>query len=286
MKLFVQLLVPFFIFAPRRLRIFAAFSIISLEVLILLTGNYTFFNILTIALCLFLLDDALLRRFVPQRLSKRVFTQWGARVVSTSARATLVAVASIIVFVSVFQMTRIFFGVFPKPALYVAQIVRPLHVVNTYGLFAVMTTTRPEIIIEGSYDGVTWLEYGFRYKPGDTSKRPRQVAPHQPRLDWQMWFEGLHAERVMRVSDDPRTYTYNLWFRNFIIRLLQGAPSVLALLGTNPFPDKPPVYVRAVVYDYRFTDPQERKETGLWWKREMKGVYLPPLSLSRVKQRQ
>src|SRR5262249_14638557 len=133
-------------------------------------------------------------------------------------------------------------------------------------LFAVMTTTRPEIIVEGSNDGQTWLPYTFKYKPGDPKRRPQFVAPHQPRLDWQMWFAALGA------------YRENPWFVNFCVRLLQGSPEVLRLLESNPFPNAPPRYVRAMVYDYRFSNIAERRKEGVWWKREFKGEYLPPVS--------
>jgi hypothetical protein len=147
---------------------------------------------------------------------------------------------------------------------YAAQ---PLRSVNSYGLFAVMTTTRPEIIVEGSNDRQTWLAYEFKHKPGDAQRRPGFVAPHQPRLDWQMWFAALG------------TYRENPWFINFCVRLLQGSPEVLALLERNPFPNRPPRYVRATVYEYRFTSAAERRATGAWWRREFKGEYCPVLSL-------
>ncbi len=130
-----------------------------------------------------------------------------------------------------------------------------------------MTTTRLEIIVEGSNDGATWRAYEFKYKPGDLHRRPAFVAPHQPRLDWQMWFAALGNWR-----QDP-------WFVNFCIRLLQGSPEVLALVEKNPFPQKPPRFVRAMVYDYHFTDLAERKRTGNWWRREFKDEYLPAISL-------
>jgi hypothetical protein len=130
-----------------------------------------------------------------------------------------------------------------------------------------MTTSRPEIIVEGSQDGETWLTYEFKYKPGDLKERPHFVEPHQPRLDWQMWFAALSS------------YENNPWFINFCVRLLQGSPEVLALLKINPFPDKPPRYIRAVVYDYHFTDFAERRAEGTWWQRELKGLYCPILSL-------
>jgi hypothetical protein len=130
-----------------------------------------------------------------------------------------------------------------------------------------MTKERPEIVIEGSNDGQTWLAYEFRWKPGDPMRRPAFIEPHQPRLDWQMWFAALS-----RAEFTP-------WFQNFLVRLLQGSPEVLALLKRNPFPEKPPKYIRAILYDYHFTTPEEREATGAWWKRELKGPYAPVMSL-------
>jgi hypothetical protein len=130
-----------------------------------------------------------------------------------------------------------------------------------------MTTTREEIVVEGSDDGVTWLAYEFPYKPGDVARRPAFVAPHQPRLDWQMWFAAL--------SDSRR----QVWFQSFLARLLQGSPEVLALLEKNPFPDHPPRYVRALLYDYHFTDRATRAATGDWWTRTPVGEYASPVSL-------
>jgi hypothetical protein len=126
-----------------------------------------------------------------------------------------------------------------------------------------MTTERPEIVVEGSNDGKIWQAYQFRWKPGDVRERPRLVAPHQPRLDWQMWFAALG------------TYRENAWFIRFLGRLMEGAPEVVSLLASNPFPDAPPRYIRAVLYDYHFTRPGEGPA---WWRRELKGLYCPPLA--------
>jgi hypothetical protein len=134
-------------------------------------------------------------------------------------------------------------------------------------LFAVMTTARPEIVVEGSEDGIAWRPYEFKYKPGDLNRAPPWVAPHQPRLDWQMWFAAL--------SD----YSTNPWFLMLGRRLLEGSPEVLALLETNPFPERPPRYVRAQLYEYRFTDLEMRRATGAWWRRELVGSYLPVMGL-------
>jgi hypothetical protein len=149
-----------------------------------------------------------------------------------------------------------------------AQAVEPLMIVNGYGLFASMTTQRPELVIEGSDDAQTWREYAFRYKPGATGRAPTWNIPHQPRLDWQMWFAAL---------GDPRQ---EWWFANFLARVLEGSPDVLALLEANPFPDRPPRFVRAVLYAYRFTAPETRAVTGAWWSRKFAGEYVPPVSLT------
>lgn len=258
---FVELLVPFLIFAPRRVRLFAARAIVVLQILILLTGNYAFFNVLTIAFCLFLVDDAFFRRVLPKVVSATVKERsrpW--------SRAVCGAFASLALFVGGFQVARPF-GVRWSVADAAIRLVSPFEIINSYGLFAVMTTTRPEIVIEGSNDGVTWLAYVFKYKPGELTRRPAWVAPHQPRLDWQMWFAALGD-----YQSDP-------WIVRFMGRLLLGSPEVLGLLERNPFPYGPPHYIRAQLYQYSFTGPAERKSTGAWWKRELKGVYVPAVSL-------
>jgi hypothetical protein len=178
--------------------------------------------------------------------------------------------------IGVLGLTLVSFGLrfgvrWPRMILIPAESLSPLRSFNSYGLFAVMTPTRPEIILEGSNDGKTWSAYDFKFKPGDLSRRPSQVAPLQPRLDWQMWFAALED------------YRQNPWFTNLCVRILQGSKPVLALLGHNPFPDKPPVYLRAMVYEYRFTTPEERHQTGHWWTRDLKGLYCPEMSLKAVK---
>jgi hypothetical protein len=147
----------------------------------------------------------------------------------------------------------------------IADYVEPLRSVNTYGLFAVMTTTRPEIVVEGSMDGVDWRAYEFRYKPGSTMRRPRWVAPFQPRVDWQMWFAALG-----RFESEG-------WFQQFCRRLLQGSPSVATVFDYNPFPATPPRYLRGTLYRYRFAP----RGSGAWWVRERLGEYSPILSLKQ-----
>ncbi|MGO9677750.1 MAG: lipase maturation factor family protein [Candidatus Sulfotelmatobacter sp.] len=263
----IELGLPFLIFFPRRLRFVAAFGILLLQVLILLTGNYTFFNLLTMALCLVLFDDAALRKVLPQRVigfvQQHVRDMKPGKIVSFAAGA----LALLIVFVSLVQIHAVFGGRISAPAMWLYDEIAPLRIVNTYGLFAVMTTTRPEIIVEGSDDGVHWREYAFKYKPGDVMRRPLWNFPHQPRLDWQMWFAALG------------TASENRWFSLFLQRLLENSPEVTALLGSNPFPRQPPVYVRALVYDYRYSSPQEKEATGAWWVRQPEGIYYPATSL-------
>ena len=159
-----------------------------------------------------------------------------------------------------------FDGTPPAFARAVDQLLEPLRLVSSYGLFAVMTTERNEIVIEGSRDGVDWREYSFRYKPGDETRRPPWNIPHQPRLDWQMWFAAL---------DDPGRVP---WFAHFLERLLRNEPAVTALLEKNPFADAPPQYIRAQFYAYTFTGGQD-KSKGVWWQRRPLGLYFPEAQL-------
>jgi predicted DCC family thiol-disulfide oxidoreductase YuxK len=257
---FVELVTPFLLLAPRRIRFFAAAMIVAFQVIIFITGNYTFFNLVTVALCLLLYDDAALRRF-----ARRLGRPPGQ---SAMPRRSVSAVLFMfIMLASGFQLMEIFSGTMPRPAASALSWIAPFGVVNTYGLFAVMTTSRLEIAVEGSNDGQTWLEYSFKYKPGDLKRAPVWVQPHQPRLDWQMWFAALSSCQAER------------WFGNFRARLLEGSPDVLTLMAKNPFPAAPPRYIRAQFYDYKFTTIAERRATGNWWRRELKGDYCPTVSL-------
>jgi len=260
--LFIELLVPFLFFAPRLWRFCGAAGVLLLQILIFLTGNYTFFNLLTIALCVLLFDDQALH------------LRWlGARGERTS-RIAVVAVAIVILALSISELNEMFFEITPEAESALVRIAGPFQIANTYGLFASMTTTRPEIIVQGSNDGVAWLDYEFRYKPGDLRQSPHWVAPYQPRLDWQMWFAAL------------TDYRGAPWFTNFMVRLLQGSPDVLGLLEQNPFPNAPPKYVRAELFDYTFTDFAMRRTTGDWWARRPQGLYFPQISLEDIRPRE
>ena len=158
----------------------------------------------------------------------------------------------------------------PAPVRALARAVAPFRSINGYGLFATMTTDRPELVVEGSLDGETWRPYRFKWKPGDPARRPGFVAPHMPRLDWQMWFAAIGAGR----GADPRSTP---WLLAFLARLAEGSPPVLGLLAGEPFPGKHPAYLRVRIEDYRFTDWSTWRADGLWWSREDRGVYVPRL---------
>jgi predicted DCC family thiol-disulfide oxidoreductase YuxK len=264
--LFIELVLPFLIFCPRRLRFAAAFGILLLQSCIVISGNYNWFNLQTLLLCLLLFDDAALQKIMPQRLIRLLQAHAKNPVSRRPVKVIVGALALLIVFCSLVQMDVRFGGSPPAVVQAVDGAIEPLQIVGSYGLFAVMTTERDEIIIEGSYDGVEWREYEFRYKPGDLARGPRWNIPHQPRLDWQMWFAAL---------DDPRRLR---WFSRFLEAVLKNEPTVMALLEKNPFPDKPPVYVRAQFYDYTFTN-SEQKARGLWWNRRLLGPYFPVVQI-------
>lgn len=265
----VEIAVPFLIFAPRRLRLLGCAVLVLFQVLLAVTGNYAFFNLLAVTLCVLLLDDQLLRRILPSCLTRRVPSPVTPVRKPVLARVAIAVLTAVIFFGSLDLVVGALFGR-QHTSQWVDEAVEwlePFRIVNTYGLFAVMTTTRPEIIIQGSNDGVSWRDYEFKYKPEDLNKRPQWVAPYQPRLDWQMWFAALSS------------YRSNPWFENLMLRLLQGSKPVLRLLAKNPFPGAPPRYVRALVYDYSFTGFAERRGTGDWWQRKLLGEYFPVAAL-------
>jgi hypothetical protein len=258
----IELVAPLLIAGPRRLKQTACVLLLGLQAVIALTGNYAFFNLLAGALCLLLLDDLSLGR-----LARRPASSIRRESPGVVRRSLLTAFASASIVVSFFQLTDDLGFAVPGRVLVapIAAAIAPIRSVNSYGLFAVMTLQRPEIIIEGSNDGSTWRAYGFKYQPDDERIRPPWVAPHQPRLDWQLWFAALG-----RYEAEP-------WFQNFCARLLEASPDVLGLLRQDPFGGQRPRYVRASLYQYRFAD--ARSGGGRWWTRERAGDYSPVLSL-------
>jgi hypothetical protein len=254
----IELVVPLFMFGGPRARLFAAVATIGLQVLILLTGNYTFFNLLTILLCVSLFDNNKLPRLI--KGNKRSYPWIGAAVAIAIFAMSIEEIAD--------EFTN---GNAVSPtARQITGFLSPFRVVNTYGLFRIMTTTRDEITIEGSNDGQNWKPYVFRWKPGPLDRALPIVAPYQPRLDWQMWFASLGS--VQR----------NQWFLFLCARLLQGSAPVLGLLETNPFPEAPPRFVRATIATYHLTTFDEQAKTHNWWRADQPTLYLPPISITKV----
>jgi predicted DCC family thiol-disulfide oxidoreductase YuxK len=257
---------PLLFLAPRRARMLAAAALVLHQALIALTGNYGFFNLLTVTLCVMLLDDGawpawLRARFAPRGQGDAAPPR---RQRAVAAVALSLGVLGACPLASALRVPPRLLG--PLPALYGA--IEPFRSVNPYGLFAVMTTRRLEITVEGSDDGRTWRPYAFRWKPGDPRERPGFLPGHMPRLDWQMWFAAL----------EPARPAY--WFLRFVRQLLSGSKPVLALLRSNPFPEHPPRFVRASLELYRFSGVATRRASGAWWTREPVAPYLPPLMLS------
>lgn len=265
---FTELAVPFALWGPRRLKPYAFGFWLALQVLIALTGNYCFFNWVSAGLGLFFLEDAAwpgaVRRLFDSTANKektkrtRTWPRW-----IQALYLALVLILSSMQIVFSFKIPV----AWPAPLAALYDATAPFEIVNGYGLFAVMTTDRPEIILEGSDDGKVWKPYTFKYKPGDLQIPPHWSAPFQPRLDWQMWFAALG------------TYRENPWFISLAASLLRGNEGVLKLMDLNPFPNSPPRFLWASLYDYRFTTAKEKSETGAWWAREEKGLYCPILSL-------
>jgi hypothetical protein len=265
---------PLLIFFGRRFRIAAFVGLIGFQVVISATGNYGFFNILSVALCVPLLHDGFVRRLVPGRWRSRLEVTPSddrSRYLKAVELGVLVSLTSVVLMLSSFQMIGSFtsYQTLPETSLELLGWTRPTHAVNGYGLFRTMTTERPEIIIEGSADGVSWQAYELPWKVGDVGRRPAFAQPHMPRLDWQMWFAALGDWRQNR----------NQWFISFLEHLLRGTPEVLDLLEENPFGGAPPRFIRARRFRYEFTQPEQRAQTGNWWQRRDPELYCPVLTL-------
>jgi uncharacterized membrane protein YphA (DoxX/SURF4 family) len=260
--LVIEILVPLMMFLPRRWRFAAAWITIFWQVLIILTSNHNWINLLTIVLCLFLFDDRALRRVLPAALQASL--DWQAPASHTRVKQVSVAVlASVILVISTLNLYELatmhkFTGITGKTLQYALSY----SVANKYHVFPTMTTERIELEVLGSQDGKEWHAYQFKYKPDALDERPQFIVPYQPRLDWQMWFVTLH----------PRFLS---WFSHFLDALLQNSPAVTALMQYNPFPDAPPRFIRVDAYRYHFTTPEERAKTGNWWTRESLGPFTP-----------
>jgi len=263
LTLAIELGVPLLVWGPRRLRPLAFAALASFQVVVLATANYGFFNYLSLALCLWILDDGhlawiaaragVILRPAPPRIRRPVTT------------AALGAAVALLV-----PLSLVPFLAFITPLRPLARALLPVHAaldevrsINAYHLFAQMTLVRREPVIEGSLDGIDWQPYELWYEPGDVDRAPPFVAPHQPRVDFQMWF-------LLLGRSLPG------WFSTLLDRLRHDPAVVAPLFARNPFPDEPPRLVRVAVYRYRFTDAATRARTGAWWTRELEGT-TPPI---------
>lgn len=264
----IELILPFAIVLGRRGRAVAAAGFVGLQVAIAATGNYGFFGLLTVVLCIPLLDDDQSERLVPAAWRGR--SQPPLAAPSRLATATSLLLAVLVVSLTVPQSVARLRGdgsPLPQALQTLRRHLAPFRPTGHYGLFAVMTVTRPEVVIEGSEDGVTWKEYTLPWKPGPLGRAPGFVQPLMPRLDWQLWFDGLRLERMLEGGARARGLVTPLLLR----RLRENSPAVRGLLDADPFPEGAPAQLRWSLYDYRFTDPAERRATGDWWVRRRLG---------------
>jgi len=263
----IELLLPLAVFLGRWGRRVGAVGFAAVLGVLFVTGNYGFFQLLSLALCVMWLDDVDVRRFVPERLS--AWVESAGREPSERARGAreaLVGVAAVVILGAGALQGAGRLRYEPPVPDAVAEAVRslrPFRSVNSYGLFANMTETRPEVRIEVSSDGRDWVEWPLPHKPGRLDRRPSQIAPHMPRLDWQLWFAAL--------SDCRR----NPWVPALMQRLGEGSPEVVALMGPYPL-DAPPRFLRAQVAEYAFSEPgSPEAEAGQWWVARKVRPYCP-----------
>ncbi|MFB6301954.1 MAG: lipase maturation factor family protein [Haloferacaceae archaeon] len=255
----VELAVPFLYFAPQPVASLAGVATVGFQGWLMLTGNFSWLNALTIVLAVSTFGDATLGAVLPLPTPPVTPTPLSLQIVALLVTA-LVLVLSVRPARNMLSTSQVMNTAFD-----------PLHLVNTYGAFGSVTKERFQVLIEGTHaadpDPDDWTEYEFKGQPVKLDERPPQWAPYHLRLDWQLWFAAM--------SPTPRRHP---WFTALLARLLDGDEATLALLATNPFPDDPPERVRAIRYHYRFTSPEERAETGDWWRRERVGTYVRPVS--------
>ncbi len=257
-----ELLAPWLVFTTRKLRLAAGLVMLFFQGTLILSGNLSFLNWLTIVPILACFDDAFLRRFLPRGLVGRAERAASEAQRSRAQEIAAIALAVLVALLSFGPVTNLL-----SPGQRMNTSFDPLALVNTYGAFGSVGKERYEIVFEGTDaaevgDETTWREYEFPFKPGGVRRRPPIVAPYQPRLDWAIWFAAMSS---------PERYP---WTLHLAWKLLHGDRGTLSLLANDPFPDAPPRFVRARLYRYAFAEPG----SGVWWKRELLGDWLPPLS--------
>ncbi len=263
---FAELAVPFGLLLPQPIAGVAGILTILFQLSIIVTGNLSWLNWLTLIMAFSTFDagflGGLFAAFKPAMHPPAPAVGW-----ALWGLAAMVGWLSVPVVVNMLSSRQVMNTNFNS-----------LHLVGTYGAFGSITRTRYEIILEGTADRVmtpasVWREYEFRAKPGDPRRRPPQIAPYHLRLDWLMWFAAM---------SDYQDYP---WFVNLVAKLLQGDSAVLSLLQSNPFSQAAPHFVRARLYEYHFTTPAEHRESGAWWKRSLRGEYFPAVSLEDARFR-
>jgi hypothetical protein len=259
-----QLVLPFGLFLPQPFATLAALLMIGTQLYLVVSGNYAWLNWVTIVVMTAAIADPVLQAVMPglARLPAS-----GLVAAPAWFTAAVLALTLLVVVLSWFPVRNL---LSPRQAMNASF--DPFRLVNTYGAFGSVSRVRDEVVVEGTDADVVetetaWREYEFKGKPGDVRRMPRQVAPYHLRLDWLMWFLPLSSRYGER------------WFVPFLVRLLEGDRPTLALLRRNPFPDRPPRFVRAQLYRYRFTTWRERRDTGAWWVRTPIGEYVQPIRL-------
>ena len=254
-----ELIVPFGYFLPQPFAGIAGLITIVFQLTLIIGGNLSWLNWLTVVLALTTLDHRFLS-WLPVPVPS-------LQPMPTSQRATTWVLGLLVAALSIPPTVNML-----SPNQVMNTSFNPLHLVNTYGAFGSITKERYEVAIEGTAaatvdEQTPWREYQFKGKPGDPARRPAQIAPYHLRLDWLMWFAAMG-----RADDEP-------WFPELMVKLLQGQKDAVGLLAHNPFPDHPPRWIRARIYRYTFTTRAERQATGRWWNRELVREYFPAVSL-------
>jgi len=261
-----ELIAPLFVFWPKYARHIAGLIIILFQVNLILSGNLSFLNWLTIAPALACFDDGFWAKILPKRLVRKAESAAVNAVPSKPMIATSWIVTAVIAILSIQPVLNML-----SPGQIMNTSFDPLDLVNTYGAFGTVGQQRLNVVFEGtidadSSDNANWKPYIYKGLPVLLDKRPPQVAPYQLRLDWQMWFAAMAS---------PNEYP---WTLNLVSKLLHNDKDAVSLFASNPFTSKPPKYIRAVLYQYMFAKPGNPK--GLWWNRERIGVWLPALSVN------
>ena len=283
LTLLMELVVVFLAFVPNRpgrvnhWRLATFLIVTAWQIGVIASANYAFLNYLVLILAVLLLNDQTWLRLLPNPKILSSFRAAGGSAFAPAPpkgfRAHLSAIQlaittvslAIIAYVTTAELVQMLWPSAPLPTSPILAL-EPFRIANSYGLFANMTPHRYEIEFQGSSDGLAWTPYPFRYKPQDVSARPRIYAPYQPRFDWNLWFASLGPWQQAPIV--PLTEQ----------RLLENDPAVLTLFAANPFPSQPPKMIRAVLYQYWFSTPEQKRTQGIWWTRQLLGTYAPTIA--------